>query len=84
MIAILLWVIDLIYTSLKFGRLDEVSTLIIASCTAAIFAFGLLLSGMVNRNKVIGFLAITSNWDPTLAFVLGSAVLPNIITFFLI
>lgn len=42
----------------------------------AIFGFGLSLSGMVNPARVVGFLDLASgHWDPTLAFVLGGAVL---------
>ncbi|MBN9074825.1 MAG: YeeE/YedE family protein [Rhizobiales bacterium] len=42
----------------------------------AIFGFGLSLSGMANPARVVGFLDLASgHWDPTLAFVLGGAVL---------
>ena len=46
-----------------------------------IFAFGLIISGMIKREKVIGFLALGSKWDPTLFFVLLCAAGPNFITF---
>ena len=39
-----------------------------------IFGFGLLLSGMTNPAKVIGFLNVTGSWDPSLAFVMGGAI----------
>ncbi|WP_034992850.1 YeeE/YedE family protein [Beijerinckia mobilis] len=39
-----------------------------------IFGFGLSLSGMLNPVRVQGFLDIFGAWDPTLAFVLGGAV----------
>ncbi|MGL5290951.1 MAG: DUF6691 family protein [Vibrionaceae bacterium] len=39
-----------------------------------IFGIGLLLSGMANPAKVIGFLDITRVWDPSLAFVMGGAI----------
>ncbi len=38
------------------------------------FSLGLILSGMTNPENVIGFLDITGNWNPALAFVLMSAV----------
>lgn len=42
----------------------------------AIFGFGLSLSEMVDPARVIGFLDLASgHWGPTLAFVLGGAVL---------
>lgn len=40
-----------------------------------LFAAGLCLSGMTQPAKVVGFLDFTGNWDPSLAFVMGGAVL---------
>ena len=40
-----------------------------------IFGLGLIVSGMVNPIKVLGFLDITSAWDPSLAFVMAGAIL---------
>ncbi len=39
-----------------------------------IFGVGLIISGMANPAKVIGFLDVTGVWDPTLAFVMGGAL----------
>lgn len=39
-----------------------------------IFGVGLLISGMANPAKVLGFLDITRIWDPSLAFVMGGAI----------
>lgn len=39
-----------------------------------IFGLGLILSGMTQPEKVLGFLDITGLWDPSLAFVMGGAV----------
>lgn len=39
-----------------------------------LFGFGLALSGMMDPERVRGFLDITGEWDPSLAFVLGGAV----------
>jgi uncharacterized membrane protein YedE/YeeE len=39
------------------------------------FGLGLAISGMMNPAKVIGFLDVAGNWDPTLAFVMGGALL---------
>jgi uncharacterized membrane protein YedE/YeeE len=41
-----------------------------------LFGAGLLVSGMTNTDKVQGWLDIFGDWDPTLAFVLGGAILP--------
>lgn len=39
-----------------------------------VFGFGLLISGLANPEKVLGFLDITRLWDPSLAFVMGGAI----------
>lgn len=39
-----------------------------------IFGVGLVISGMTNPEKVIGFLDVTGNWDPSLIFVMGGAI----------
>ena len=41
-----------------------------------LFGVGLLFSGMTDTRKVIGWLDIFGDWDPTLAFVMGGAILP--------
>jgi uncharacterized membrane protein YedE/YeeE len=40
-----------------------------------LFAVGLAVSGMTNPAKVVGFLDITGDWDPSLAFVMVGAIL---------
>ncbi|MEC5125315.1 DUF6691 family protein [Verrucomicrobiales bacterium BCK34] len=40
-----------------------------------LFGAGLALSGMTDPSRVIGFLDLTGEWDPTLAFVMGGALL---------
>ncbi len=40
-----------------------------------LFGLGLCLSGMTNPAKVLGFLDLAGAWDPSLAFVMGGAVL---------
>ncbi len=47
-----------------------------AFLAGALFGTGLLISGMVDTTKVQGWLDVFGAWDPTLAFVLGGAVLP--------
>ena len=39
------------------------------------FGFGLLVSGMSSPDKVLSFLDLAGAWDPSLAFVMGGAVL---------
>lgn len=40
-----------------------------------LFGLGLIVSGMSNPAKVLGFLDLAGAWDPTLMFVMGGAVL---------
>ena len=47
-----------------------------ALLSGSIFGSGLLISGMTDTTKVQGWLDIFGAWDPTLAFVLGGAILP--------
>ncbi len=44
-----------------------------------LFGGGLTISQMVNPEKVIAFLDITGNWDPSLAFVMGGALIVTFI-----
>lgn len=39
-----------------------------------VFGLGLILSGMANPAKVIGFLDLTGAWDPSLALVMAGAI----------
>ena len=39
-----------------------------------IFALGLGISGMTDGNKVVGFLNLAGQWDPSLAFVMAGAI----------
>lgn len=43
-----------------------------------LFGVGLAMSGMTDVARVIGFLDITGNWDPTLAFVMGGGLLVSL------
>ena len=48
---------------------------LIAFASGLVFGLGLIVSGMANPAKVLGFLDIAGDWDPSLAFVMGGAVL---------
>lgn len=50
-----------------------------AFLAGAIFSIGLLISGMTDTQKVIGFLDIFGQWDLTLMFVMAGALLPMFI-----
>ncbi|MBB3809222.1 DUF6691 family protein [Pseudochelatococcus contaminans] len=46
-----------------------------------LFGVGLIVSGMANPAKVLNFLDVFGTWDPSLAFVMGGAVLVAFIGF---
>ncbi len=47
-----------------------------AFLAGGLFGVGLLISGMTDTRKVIGWLDLFGDWDPTLAFVMGGAIIP--------
>ena len=46
-----------------------------------LFGIGLLLSGMTDPGKVTGFLDLAGDWDPSLALVMGGAILVGVFAF---
>lgn len=50
--------------------------ILLSLLAGSLFGAGLLISGMTDTTKVQGWLDIFGNWDPTLAFVMGGAILP--------
>ena len=46
-----------------------------------VFGIGLILSGMTDPAKVQGFLDLAGDWDPSLAFVMGGAILVGALGF---
>ncbi len=46
-----------------------------------VFGLGLIISGMANPAKVLGFLDITGRWDPSLAFVMAGAIAVGLVSF---
>lgn len=53
--------------------------LLFALITGVIFGIGIAISGMMDPAKVLNFFDIAGTWDPSLAFVMGGAL---IVTFF--
>ena len=52
--------------------------------TGLIFGIGLIMSGMTNPAKVQNFLDIFGSWDPSLALVMGGAILITMPGFWLV
>lgn len=71
--------IFLIYL-LFFKTGSKITELVCSLITASAFAAGLVISGMNQRSKILGFLTINENWDPSLLIVLCGAVGLNFIT----
>jgi uncharacterized membrane protein YedE/YeeE len=46
-----------------------------------LFGLGLLLSGMSDPGKVLGFLDLLGTWDPSLALVMAGAILVGMLAF---
>src|SRR5215216_1678141 len=49
----------------------EMPRMLINLLGGTLFGLGLTISEMVNPAKIVGFLDVAGNWDPTLAFVFG-------------
>lgn len=58
--------------------------LITALLSGLLFGVGLIISGMTNPQKVLAFLDITGQWDPSLAFVMLGAIPMMALTYRLI
>ena len=46
-----------------------------------VFGLGLIVSGMANPAKVLGFLDLAGRWDPSLALVMAGAIAVGIVSF---
>jgi uncharacterized membrane protein YedE/YeeE len=57
---------------------------VVALLSGLLFGFGLSLSEMVNPNRILGFLDLFGDWDPTLLFVMAGAVPVSALSYFLI
>lgn len=56
--------------------------LILTSLLAGLlFGLGLIVAGMTNPAKVIGFLNLAGPWDPSLAFVMAGAIAVGTVAF---
>ena len=65
------------------GKFVMIKNFLIPSICGIIFSIGLVLSGMTNPAKIMGFLNVFGNWDPSLIFTMGSAIIIVMSTFYL-
>lgn len=56
---------------------------LVAVIVGTIFGAGLVLSDMVNPARVQAFLDVAGQWDPTLMFVMGAALIPSALAYLL-
>ena len=63
------------------GRRRRAMSLVLAGAAGALFGAGLLVSGMTQPARVIGFLDASPGWDPSLGFVMAGAVLVYAVLF---
>jgi uncharacterized membrane protein YedE/YeeE len=58
--------------------------IVLASLFAGlVFGLGLIVSGMADPAKVLGFLDLAGAWDPSLAFVMAGAIAVGLVAFFI-
>jgi len=55
---------------------------IISFISGIVFGFGLSVSNMINPEKVLGFLDLFGQWDPSLIFVMMGAIIVSAPVFF--
>lgn len=55
--------------------------IIAAFIVGLIFGIGLIVSGMTDPSKVIGFLDLAGRWDPSLGLVMAGAVVVGLLAF---
>ncbi|WP_420992039.1 DUF6691 family protein [Cupriavidus sp. 30B13] len=56
-------------------------SLLSALLAGLVFGLGLILAGMANPAKVLGFLDLAGAWDPSLALVMGGAIAVGLVAF---
>ena len=56
-------------------------TLFVSLLTGLVFGIGLIVSGMADPGKVLGFLDLAGVWDPSLAFVMAGAIAVGVVAF---
>ncbi|MCT8263576.1 YeeE/YedE family protein [Proteus terrae] len=54
-------------------------TKFVAFLCGLLFSAGLIVGGMSNPQKILGFLDITGNWDPSLLIIMGAGLLVSVI-----
>ena len=61
----------------------NIKTSLVGLIVGVLFGIGLTIAQMTNPQKVLNFLDVTANWDPSLALVMGGALLVSAIGYFI-
>lgn len=56
-------------------------TQVFAFAAGLLFGLGLIVAGMTNPAKILGFLDVAGKWDPSLAFVMAGAIAVGVVAF---
>jgi uncharacterized membrane protein YedE/YeeE len=54
---------------------------VFAFVAGLVFGLGLIVAGMVNPAKILGFLDVAGKWDPSLALVMAGAITVGLVAF---
>ena len=65
------------------GSFVVIKNFFVPLASGIIFGIGLVIAGMANPSKVMGFLNVFGNWDPSLIFVMGGAIVVSMPAFLL-
>src|SRR6185437_8315253 len=60
---------------------EAMPVVIVSVLAGLVFGLGLIVSGMFDPAKVVGFLDLTGAWDPSLAFVMVGAIGVGVVAF---
>jgi uncharacterized membrane protein YedE/YeeE len=60
---------------------ERIMPLVASLLAGLVFGLGLIVSGMSDPSKVIGFLDLAGSWDPSLAFVMAGAIAVGVVAF---
>ncbi|MFN7142696.1 MAG: DUF6691 family protein [Myxococcota bacterium] len=56
-------------------------SIVVALAAGVVFGVGLLVSGMTRPAKVVNFLDVAGDWDPSLAFVMAGAIAVHVLAY---
>ena len=65
----------------NFDRKSFFKIQVVEYCVGILFGVGLLVSGLTRRAKVMRFLQLGADWDPSLLFVMAVGGLFNLVIF---